>query len=71
MATINLITATQQWQVATYGFAAAVCDREDSMCRHVVDSGTPIMLADASQDERFRDNPFTTGEIADVRFYAS
>ena len=71
MATINLITATQQWQVATYGFEAAVCDREDSMCRFVVESGEPILLPDASQDERFRDNPFTTGEIAGVRFYAS
>ena len=71
MATINLITATQQWQVATYGFEAAVCDREDSMCRFVVEGGEPILLPDASLDERFRDNPFTTGEIADVRFYAS
>ena len=71
MATINLITATQQWQVATYGFAAAVCDREDSMCRFVIEGGEPILLPDASLDVRFRDNPFTTGEIADVRFYAS
>lgn len=71
MATINLITATQQWQVATYGFAAAVCDREDSMCRYVVESGEPILLRDASVDARFRDNPFTTGELGDVRFYAS
>ena len=71
MATINLFTATQQWQVATYGFVAAVCDREDAMCRLVVESGEPILLPDASQDERFRDNPFTTGEIAGVRFYAS
>ena len=71
MATINLITATEQWQVATYGVAAAVCDREDSMCRFVVDTGEPILLPDASLDERYRDNPFTTGEIAAVRFYAS
>lgn len=71
MATINLITSTQQWQVATYGFAAAVCDREDSMCRYVLEGGEPIVLPDASLDARFRDNPFTTGEIAEVRFYAS
>jgi len=71
MATINLITASQQWQVATHGFAASVCDREDSMCRYVVESGEPILLPDASLDERFRDNPFTTGELGDVRFYAS
>jgi hypothetical protein len=31
MATINLITDTQQHQVAAVGFDAAVCRREDSM----------------------------------------
>ncbi|MEJ7796030.1 MAG: GAF domain-containing sensor histidine kinase [Nocardioides sp.] len=71
MATINLFTATQQWQVATYGFEAAVCDREDSMCRYVLAAAQPIVLADASLDNRFRDNPLITGELARVRFYAS
>lgn len=71
MATINLFTATEQWQVATYGFAAGVCERQDSLCHQVLDGGAPILLADASLDERFRDNPFTTGEVARIRFYAS
>ena len=31
MATINLITADEQVQIATVGFEAAVCRREDSM----------------------------------------
>ncbi|MGZ5401318.1 MAG: sensor histidine kinase [Nocardioides sp.] len=71
MATINLFTATQQWQVATYGFAPVVCAREDSLCHAVLGDGKPILLADASLDDRFRDNPFTTGELARIRFYAS
>ncbi len=29
------------------------------------------MVPDASQDPRFADNPFVTGEIGQVRFYAS
>jgi len=63
MATINLITDTEQHQVATHGFDAAVCGREDSMCSLVLHEGAPVVVPDASQDPRFRDNPFVTGEI--------
>ncbi len=71
MATINLITATEQHQIATTGFDASVCLREDSMCASVLHLDHPVIVADASRDERFRDNPFVTGEIGNVRFYAS
>jgi len=71
MATINLITDTQQHQVATVGFDAAVCRREDSMCNAVLHEGRPVVVPDASLDDRFRDNPFVTGVIGDVRFYAT
>lgn len=71
MATINLITDTEQHQVAAYGFDAAICRREDSMCAAVLDQDTPLVVPDASLDDRFRDNPFVTGVIGNVRFYAS
>lgn len=71
MATINLISDTEQHQIATYGFDASVCSREDSMCATVLDEDTPIVVADASLDPRFMDNPFVTGAIGHVRFYAS
>ncbi|MGZ6744333.1 MAG: sensor histidine kinase [Nocardioides sp.] len=71
MATINLITDTEQHQVAAYGFDAAVCSREDSMCNLVLHVGHPVIVPDASRDERFRDNPFVTGVIGNVRFYAT
>jgi signal transduction histidine kinase len=71
MATINLITDTEQVQVATHGFDASVCRREDSMCNVVLHEGAPVVVPDASQDPRFRDNPFVTGVIGDVRFYAT
>lgn len=71
MATINLITDTEQHQIATAGFEAAVCAREDSMCNVVFQAGVPVIVPDASQDDRFRDNPFVTGIIGDVRFYAT
>jgi signal transduction histidine kinase len=71
MATVNLLTEASQYQVATVGFDASVCRREDSMCRHTVEEGRPIVLGDAREDDRFRDNPFVTGDIGHVRFYAS
>ena len=71
MATINLVTDTHQHQVATHGFEASVCSREDSMCTVVLDGGGPVIVADASRDRRFKDNPFVTGVIGHVRFYAT
>ena len=71
LATINLITDTEQHQVATTGFDAAICAREDSMCNLVLHEDAPVIVPDASQDPRFKDNPFVTGEIGDVRFYAT
>ena len=71
MATINLITDVAQHQVATVGFDASVCRREDSMCAAVLGADTPVVVADARLDDRFRDNPFVTGALGHVRFYAS
>ncbi len=68
LATINLITDTEQHQIAPTGFDASVCAREDSMCNLVLHEKAPVVVRDASQDPRFRDNPFVTGEIGDVRF---
>ncbi|WP_243060372.1 ATP-binding protein [Nocardioides sp. SR21] len=69
--TINLITDTEQFQVATYGFTGGVSPCEDSMCAVVLDAGEPIVLPDASQDDRFRNNPFVNGDIDDIKFYAT
>jgi signal transduction histidine kinase len=71
MATINLITDTEQHQVATVGFEPSICAREDSMCNAVFEHGEPVVVPDARKDPRFRDNPFVTGLIGHVRFYAT
>ena len=70
-AAINLITATHQQQIATTGFAAAICAREDSMCAAVLQHTDRVVVPDASLDARFRENPFVTGILGTVRFYAS
>ncbi|MFP5311697.1 MAG: histidine kinase dimerization/phospho-acceptor domain-containing protein [Actinomycetes bacterium] len=68
---INVLTSDEQHQVAAVGIDAAICSREDSMCSAVFLSGAPTIVPDAAPDPRFAANPFVTGEIAAVRFYAS
>lgn len=70
-AVINIIDDHSQHQIAAVGFEPAVCAREDSMCGAVLQDAVQVAVPDARSDERFAANPFVTGEIARVRFYAS
>jgi signal transduction histidine kinase len=70
-AAVNIITSTTQHQVVATGFDPTICTREDSMCGIVMNDARPVVVADASLDPRFADNPFVNGEIGNVRFYAS
>ncbi|QGN58764.1 ATP-binding protein [Nostocoides sp. HKS02] len=70
-AVINIIDERLQHQVAAVGFAPDVCAREDSMCARVIERPQNVVVPDARLDPRFATNPFVTGEIATVRFYAS
>ena len=70
-AAINLIGDLAQHQLATVGFEPGICAREDSMCNAVLHTSGPVVVPDARVDERFADNPFVTGQIGLVRFYAA
>ncbi|MFJ4210571.1 ATP-binding protein [Paenarthrobacter sp. NPDC089675] len=68
---VNIISAEYQHQIGAWGVEPGICSREDSMCAKVFLSREKTVVADASLDPRFADNPFVTGEIGKVRFYAS
>ena len=68
---VNIITPGQQVQLAAAGLEPGLCAREDSMCAKVFQQGFTTVVPDAAADPRFADNPFVTGEITRVRFYAS
>ncbi|WP_210438176.1 sensor histidine kinase [Nocardioides xinjiangensis] len=70
-AAVNLFSGDTQHQVATSGFEGRDTPMQQSMCRHVVESGRPIIVEDAGLDVRFAENPWTTGELADIRYYGS
>ena len=69
-AAVNLIDDTSQHMVAAEGAERGVTPREDSMCATTVLFDAPVHVPDARLDERFSDNPFVTGRIAHLRFYA-
>ncbi len=71
MASINILTHDRQYQIAAVGFDPGVCRREDSMCALGLSAGLPVAVEDASVDARYRNNPFVTGEVGSVRFYAN
>ena len=71
IAVINLIDTERQWQAAAHGSERAEVAREQSMCARIIHEARTIVVPDASTDERFRDNPWVTGELGHVRLYAA
>jgi signal transduction histidine kinase len=70
-AVINILDASHQHQVAAYGVDPLVCSVEDSICVVVLDEVSTVVVPDAARDERFRANPFVTGQLGSLRLYAS
>ncbi|MEV6302723.1 ATP-binding protein [Actinoplanes sp. NPDC051861] len=70
-ATLNLIDENRQCQLTTVGFEGGDSARSDSMCAIRFETGEFTWVPDASLDPVYRDNPWVTGLLADVRFYAS
>lgn len=68
---INIIDAEHQHQVAAIGTDPMVCSIGDSMCAQILPDRELVVVDDASLDPRFWDNPFVTGRLDNVRFYAS
>lgn len=66
---ISLIDETRQWFKARVGLEIRHTPREIAFCMHTVATKKPLIVTDASKDERFTNNPFVTGE-AHIRFYA-
>lgn len=69
IALVSLVDADRQWFKARFGIELKELPRNVSFCGHVVAEGTPLIVTDAHEDERFFDNPLVTGEPR-IRFYA-
>ncbi|MFJ7296609.1 sensor histidine kinase [Streptomyces collinus] len=68
---INIISAEDANLVAAVGFEPTVCARGDSMCAVTLVEPAPVCVPDARLDVRFADNPYVSGVLGDIRFYAA
>lgn len=66
---VSLIDAHRQWLKASRGLNDAEFPLRDTICNSTIATDQPLVVADLSMDERFKDNPFVLGEAA-IRFYA-
>ena len=69
VALITLVDVDRQWFKSAYGIAAAETPREYSFCSDVVADEQMLVVSDATEEPRYRDNPLVTGPPG-IRAYA-
>ncbi len=72
MSTISIIDRDRQWFKSAVGLDPdSTAPRELAFCDQTIrNPGALLVVEDATQDPRFADNPFVTGEPG-LRFYAA
>lgn len=66
---VSFVDQDRQWIKATTGLPAAVTARVNSFCAHTIPTATQLIVPDATQDARFRENPLVCG-APHMRAYA-
>lgn len=68
-AMVSLVDEDRQWFKAKVGLDACQTPRDVAFCAHALHEPDILIVEDASEDERFADNPLVLGDPK-VRFYA-
>ncbi|PRP77353.1 PAS/PAC and GAF sensor-containing diguanylate cyclase [Planoprotostelium fungivorum] len=66
---ITLVEDERVWFKSCYGLGGSSSSRDDSFCSYTILNTNVFVVANALEDERFKDNPFVIGEPY-IRFYA-
>lgn len=69
ISTITLLDEARQWFKARVGLKDSETHRDLAFCAHAINQDEIMIVADATKDKRFHDNPYVTGD-PDIRFYA-
>jgi phosphoribosyl 1,2-cyclic phosphodiesterase len=70
IALVSLVDAERQWFKSCFGTDVCESSRETSFCAHAIVSNEDMLIVpDALQDDRFRDNPLVS-DGPRIRFYA-
>lgn len=69
IALVSIVEGERQWFPVRTGLTVAETPRETSFCAHAMRGKDVMVVHDATQDSRFRENPLVTGEPS-IRFYA-
>jgi len=68
IALISLVDRDRQWFKSCVGLDVSETPRSVSFCGHALFNNQALVVEDAREDERFRDNPLVTGD-PNIRFY--